>query len=121
MFWKLLERFWDLPPILRLNVYAVPIYTYMYGTDQLLDIYDSVTEINAQFANIGTRIAVELQKATWKPLDINEGFVMTLFADMTVETFLEYASEVKCSKSSGIERLNSRVMIDAMLIIPHVL
>lgn len=45
---------------------------------------------------------------------------LTSFNIMSVSKFLEIVKELKCSKSSGITGINSRIMICALVAIPYV-
>lgn len=82
---------------------------------------DRVDEINNYFATVGERVVDEITFVPTQMLD--ERVIdteMSYFNEITISRFLEIVSELKTTKSSGIEDLNSCLVIQAMKTIPHV-
>lgn len=94
---------------------------FKFGTITLLNKTDSVEEINNYFATVGERGVREIDYVPFKILD--EKVIdteMSFFNEITITRFLEIVSDMKTTKSSGIEDLNSCLVIKAMKIMPQV-
>lgn len=93
---------------------------FEYGTNTLCDEESSVNRINEFFAAVGENIMEGLPTVEYKQMDPPNDCSKNEFALMTVVKFLEIVDELNYSKSSGVDNLNSRLIIDAMKGIPNV-
>lgn len=95
---------------------------YKHGTDILLKEHDSICEINNFFARVGERVNQELIDIPYVQKDAVDDQMndLKMFKKMTLKNFLELVESLSCSKSSGIDVINSKLMIAAMMAIPTV-
>lgn len=116
------KRFWKkVSELLGSNTSAPVENVFRHGTDILLNMEDRVEEINQFFAMVGERVAREIP---YKPCILLDHEVLKQrldhFTPLSIDGFLKIVSELKMLKSSGINGLNSRVIIKAMKTIPEV-
>lgn len=93
---------------------------YRYGTEELCIEQESVEVINDFFATIGEDVMKDQPIIEYKQLDTGFEIGKRDFKTMSVDIFLEIIAELSYSKSSGIDGLNSKFIIDAMKAIPEV-
>lgn len=73
------------------------------------------------FAEIGERVARELPNMP--PIQLEGEQIegeLSSYKQLGIVSFFDIISSLKLPKSSGIEDLNSRVLIEAMRSIPHI-
>lgn len=90
------------------------------GTDELCSQQDSIEVINDFFAIVGEMVVQDLADISHKQLDDVNQTSKEQFDPMMDGKFLEIAKELHFSKSSGIDGLNSRLIIEAMKAMPSV-
>lgn len=96
-------------------------FVFKYGTDFLLGTTESVEEVNGYFALVKERVSSEINDLGCDLLDDEvTDTEMSFFNPLTINRFLEIVAEVKLSKSSEIEGLNSRLLILAMKTRPDI-
>lgn len=93
---------------------------FEYGSDTLCDEETSVNVINEFFAYIGENIMKDLSNVEHKQLDPPNDTVKDGFNLISTVKFLEIVDELNYTKSSGVDDLNSRLIIDAMKGIPSI-
>lgn len=122
LYYKDQRKFWSIIKELTGNMQNRNIDTvFEFGTETLLGKRESVEEINKFFAGVGERVTSEIESVKFVQLDkkpTNEN--LSSFQIMTISKFLKIVKGLKCSKSSGITGINSRVMICSMVAVPSV-
>lgn len=94
---------------------------FEHGTETLLSREESVEEINRFFAGVGERVTREIENTDYVQLDESPNVeFLSRLGQMTISKFLKIVKGLKCSKSSGIAEINSRVMICSMVAVPTV-
>lgn len=115
LFWKTIDE------LMGSRTKATIGRVFRYGTDDLLSLSESIGAINTFFAEIGNKIANEIPDMEHKPLGSEvEHLSFDNFRMMTVNDFLDIQGDLKCSKSSGIDGLCSKLIIDIMYSMPYV-
>lgn len=76
--------------------------------------------MNEFFASVGEKVTKQQVYIEYKQLDPIGTCEKVTFKQMTVSKFLEIIKELSCTKSSGVQGLNSRLIIDGMVGIPEV-
>lgn len=93
---------------------------FRHGADILCNEQESVEVINKFFATVGETVTRNQPVIDYKQLDERVEIDMNNFKAMTVDSFLKIVGELSYAKSSGIDDLNSKLIIDAMKAIPEV-
>lgn len=111
------KKFWNLvSDFFGSKTDAINDKVYEYGTENLLGESDSIEEINHFFAAIGERVTKEFRFLKYSKDTLPSSVdILCDFRTMSTGEFLGIVAELKCSKSSGIDDLNSRLMITAMI------
>lgn len=112
-FWKMLDG------ILGKRSEKTIERVYYYGTNVLCDEFETVRIINEFFASIGGNINLISNEGEVTLGPVGDG-EMSEFCPMTCNVFLEIIGELKSNKSSGLQDINSRLMLDIMNSLPEI-
>lgn len=114
-FWKLLDN------LLGYKYTKIIDRVYHYGTQNLCSEDQTADIINSFFAQIGNNLlgntVINLKKVSIDPRPDTE---FSRFGLMDCNSFFDIIKEMKENKSSGLQDINSKLILDAMRAIPEV-
>lgn len=93
---------------------------YLPGTDDLCEEWETAEVVNNFFASVGDKVTNGLNCGDCVQLDQEADSEMSSFKLMTSSELLTIIKDFDVHKSSGIQNINSKIMLDSIRAIPAV-